>query len=107
MGLGRGGKRGDPKATGRHLTNRRFYNYFKDSSIVKSHKLGGVGEKHFVSLEFTGDVADPNNEAANEDFHKYLRSLDGPISSESIGRQSGESDVCDSTDAMANRNRAP
>ena len=36
----------DLETMGRHLTNRDGYNYFKECSIVKSHKLGGVIEKH-------------------------------------------------------------
>ena len=39
-----GKKRRGIKALDRHLTNREVYNYFKDRTIVKSHKLSGVIE---------------------------------------------------------------
>ena len=40
-----GKTRRDLKSMGRFLTNREIYIYFKDCSIVKSHKLSGVIER--------------------------------------------------------------
>ena len=36
----------DLEETGGLLTNREVYNYIKDCSIAKSHKLSGVVGKH-------------------------------------------------------------
>ena len=51
---------------GRHLENRGFYNYFKDCSLVKPRKLIGVIEKNCQSLEFMGDLAEPDSEVFQE-----------------------------------------
>ena len=49
-------KRRGLKALCRFLTNRGMYFHFKDCIIVKSHKSGGVIEKHCLSLEPMGDL---------------------------------------------------
>ena len=46
----------------RYLTNREVYNYFKDCSLVKSHKLSGAIEKNLLPLEFMGDLMGPDGE---------------------------------------------
>ena len=51
-----GKKRRDLKSTGRLLTSRDMYIYFKDGTIVKSRKLSGVIERHRLSLEFVEDL---------------------------------------------------
>ena len=61
-----GQKRNDLKVTGRHLTNREVYNYFKDCIVVKSHKIGEVVGGNCVSLEFMKDLAEPNSEVFQE-----------------------------------------
>ena len=48
--------RRDIKTLVRFLTCREMYIYFKDCSVVKSHKLSGVIERHCVSLDFLGDM---------------------------------------------------
>ena len=40
--------------------------YFKDCSIVKSHKLSGVIERHFLSLEFAKDLEESDGEVSQE-----------------------------------------
>ena len=35
---------------------REVYIYFKDCRLSKSHKLREVVERHFISLEFAGDL---------------------------------------------------
>ena len=49
---------------GRFLTNREMYFYCNDCSLVKSHKLGGVIEKRCLSLEFMGDLEEPDSEVS-------------------------------------------
>ena len=51
-----GVKRSDLKVMCRFLTSQEMYIYFKDCSLVKSHKLSGVIESHCVSLEFVCDL---------------------------------------------------
>ena len=49
-------KRRDHKSTGRLLTSRDMYIYFKDCIVAKSRKLSGVIGRHFASLEFSADL---------------------------------------------------
>ena len=102
-----GGKRRALKAMCRHLANREVYNYFKVCSIVKSRILSGVIEKNFISLEFMGDLLEPNSAVSQAQFSKYLRRVDGHLNSESVEKQFGQSDVYDSTAEIFNRNRFP
>ena len=81
-----GGKRIHMKSIGRHLTNREVYSYFKDCIVVKSRKSGEVFGRHFVSLDFMGDVAGPNVEVSHANFTKYLKRVAGRLNSESVDR---------------------
>ena len=84
-----------------------IYKYFKDCSIAKSHKLGGVVEKHCLPIELMWDLEEPDSESPRDKFPKYLRREDEPVNSESIERQFRHSDVYYSTAAILNRDRAP
>ena len=57
-----GKKRRGIKANGRSLANREMYIYFKDCSIVKSHKLSGVIGRNCISLDFAGDLEEPDGD---------------------------------------------
>ena len=51
-----GRKRNDLRTMGRNLTNREIYMYFKDCSIVKSHKLDEAIRKHCLAIDFMGEL---------------------------------------------------
>ena len=97
----------DLKAMGRFLTNREIYIYFKDCIIAQSRKLSGVVERHCESLEFAAGVGDSDGEVFQEKFEKYIRAVDDHLNSESIEAKFAQSDVCDSTHVILNRNRTP
>ena len=49
-----GGKRNDKRTLGRHLSNRDIYMYFKDFSVVKSHKSDEVIMGPFMAIVSMG-----------------------------------------------------
>ena len=59
-------KRRDLKALCRFRTSREMYMYFKDCSLVKSHKLSGVIERLCPSLEFAGGPVESGGEVFQE-----------------------------------------
>ena len=101
------GKRRGLKSSGGILTNREVYNYFKDRSLVKSHKSGGVIEKHCIPLEFMGDLEETDSEVFQEKSPQISKEGIRKIQFGTIGKQFGQADVYDSTAEILNRNRAP
>ena len=67
---------------GRHLTNRVIYNYFSDFSIAKSHKLSGITRKHCVSIEFMGDLEEPNGDIPQGEFPNFAKRSDELLNSD-------------------------
>ena len=84
-----------------------MYIYFKDCSIVKSHKLSGVIERNCVSLEFAGDLEASDGDVAQDKFAKYIMAVDEHLDSESIGVQFRKAEVYDGTQAVLNQCRIP
>ena len=70
MGLVTGG-RSDLRSTGRQLTNREIYMYFKDCRIVKPHKLDGLIMKYFATLEFMEDLEEPHGDIRKWNFSDF------------------------------------
>ena len=102
-----GRQRRDLKTTGSLLASRETYIYFKDCSIVKSHKLSGVIERHCISLDFAGDLEESDGEAPQEKFANYLRTIGEHLDYGSIEKQFGQSDVYDGTQVILNNYRTP
>ena len=62
-----------------------MYIYFKDCSLVKSHKLSGLIERHCLSLEFVGGLGESGGAVFQEKFAKYIMAIDEHLNSEPIG----------------------
>ena len=98
--------RSDLRTTGRHLTNREIYNYCKDCSIAKSHKLYAIIRNHCLSLELMGDLEEPNGDISHG-FSNFSKGSNALLNSASLYRQFGQSVVYYSSEAILNRNRVP
>ena len=101
------GRRIDLRTTGSHLANREIYNYFKDCSIAKSHKSDGIVRHHFLSLEFMGDLKNPNGDIPHVEFSDFPKRADGVLNSDSLDSQFGQADVYYSSAVILNRHRGP
>ena len=66
---------GDLKRLGRYLTNRGMPNYFKETSISKSHKLHGVVEIHCLTLDFVGKMKASDSDQLQESFAKSISAI--------------------------------
>ena len=72
-----GKKRMGLKSMGRHIENREMYMYLKDCRIAESRKLRDVIERHFISLEFSAELKDPDAEKFQEKFPNCLMAIGG------------------------------
>ena len=61
-----GRKRNDPRTAGRHLTNLEIYMRSKDCSVVKSHKSDESISKNCMSVDFMGNLKEPDSEFFQE-----------------------------------------
>ena len=55
--------------------------YFKDCTIVKSHKLGEVVRKHFAAIDFMGDLKGPGSDIFQENSPSFHKRKDGLLNS--------------------------
>ena len=94
IGGGWAGRRG-LRNLGRYLTNRETHNYFKETSIAKSHKSRGVVERHCAALEFTGKMAESKDGQLRDSSREPLSTIGEYANTDSVGKQYREADVYD------------
>ena len=102
-----GETRNDLKASGRQLTNRSIYNYFKECIIVKSHKLAEIIRKHCVTVEFTGDLEESVSGIFCEKIPSFLTKDEEIINPYAIGGEFGSAGVYDGSAISFTRNQIP
>ena len=102
-----GKKRGELKSSGRYLTNREMFDYFRDSNIVKTHKLRTVIENHFLAMEFIKQLAPCESGDFQDDFGKFLMAIGEYLNTDAPGGRFSKSDVYDNAKLnLANDARA-
>ena len=67
------GERNDLKEFGRRLTNREIYNYIKERSVAKPHKLAGIIRKHCITIEFMDDLEESARGLFRGQFSSFLK----------------------------------
>ena len=92
---------------GRDFAGRDMYIYYKDCTVVKSHKLRDVIARRGISLEFAAELKDPDAGKFQEKFPNYIRPIEERLDSECIGEQFGQSGVYDGTQVIMNIYRIP
>ena len=81
--------------------------YFRDWSVVKSHKLAEVIREQCLTVDFMEDLKDPDSDIPQGKFPCFLKWADGLLNSGPLGRQLGRSGVYDNSAVALNRNRIP
>ena len=85
-----------------------MFNYFKETSIAKSHKLHGVIERHFQILDFAGGMKESEDGEFQESFWEFVRTIGVLSNTDPIEIQLGKSDVYDNAQiTLANSSRIP
>ena len=94
-GVGYGGKRRELKSSGRYLTNRETFDYYRGANIAKTHNLHTVMQNHCLAMESVEQLATGESEDFQDDFCKFLRTIDEYFHTDAPGGQFGKPDVYD------------
>ena len=66
----------DRKISGRYLTNREVFSYFKETAIAKSRKLRAPIERHCAALDFADQMKESDAGQFRRIFAKFVRTID-------------------------------
>ena len=84
-----------------------MFSYFSAANIVKTRKFRPVIERHFMTIVFVKRLGSGDSEDFQDDFGKFLRTIDEYLNTDALGAQFGKADVYDNAKLnLANNSRA-
>ena len=69
--------------------------YFREADVLKTHKPHTVIGGHCLAMEFVKQLEAGDAGGSQDDFGKFLRTIDGYLNTDALGKQFGKADVYD------------
>ena len=85
-----GGKRSELKNPGRVLTNREMFDYFREASIEKTHKLRQVIQNHCMAIVSITQLGENDAGGFQDKFGEVLRAVGEYLNTEAMGGNAGK-----------------
>ena len=78
-------EKGELETSGRILTNRAMFDYFRGSNIVKNHTLNNVIAQNCPSVDFIKKVDYSEPDVFQDEFDRFLRAINEFLDTETQG----------------------
>ena len=83
-------KRRGLKISGRYLTSREKFGYFRGPSIATTHKPHTVLRRHCLAMEFTKQMESGESDDLQDSFGKFSRTTDEYLNTDAPVEQFGK-----------------